>query len=103
MLGFSDSLSIVILKETAVSILDESRFVTVKYDSLFVIPFLQTSSFPRGVSPISKEKWASFYCWLVAAKNFIKTADHGIIGRLEERVFILTDIESFLYRFIYIT
>ena len=62
MLGFSDSLSIVILKETAVSILDESRFVIVKYESLFVMPFLHTSSFPRVVSPISKEKWASSYC-----------------------------------------
>jgi hypothetical protein len=41
--------------------------VTVKYESLFVMPFLHTSSFPRGVSPISKEKWASSYCWLVAA------------------------------------
>ena len=76
MLGLSASLPIVMLKETAVSILDESRFVIVKYDSLFVMPFLHTSSFPRGVSPISKEKWASSYCWLVAtikALSKIKT------------------------------
>ena len=59
MLGFSDSLPIVKLKETAVSILDESRFVIVKHASLFATPFLHSNSFPRVVSPISKEKWAS--------------------------------------------
>ena len=69
MLGFSDSLPIVKLKETAVSILDESRFVIVKQASLFATPFLHSNSFPRVVSPISKEKLASSYCWLVATKE----------------------------------
>ena len=67
MLGLSASMPIVMLKETAVSILDESRFVIVKYDSLFATPFLHSNAFPRVLSPISKEKWASSYCWLVAA------------------------------------
>ena len=64
---------------------------------LFATPFLHSNSFPRGVSPISKEKWASSYCWLVTAKDYQKSrqiADHDIIVGLEERVFILTDIES---------
>ena len=74
MLGLSASLPIVMLKETAVSILNESRFVIVKYESLFATPFLHSNSFPRVVTPISKEKWASSYCWLVTARlSKIKT------------------------------
>ena len=76
MLGLSASLPIVMLKETAVSLLDESKFVIVKYESLFATPFLHSNSFPRVVSPISNEKWASSYCWLVVtikALSKIKT------------------------------
>ena len=50
-------MAIVLLKEMAVSILDESKFVIVKYDSLFATPFLHSNSFPRGVLPRSKKEY----------------------------------------------
>ena len=70
MLGSSTSLPIVMLKETAVSLLDESKFVIVKYESLFATPFLQSNS-SSSVLPRSK-KLASSYFWLFADKGFIK-------------------------------
>jgi hypothetical protein len=73
MLGSSTSLPIVMLKETAVSILDESKFVIVKYESLFATSFLQINS-SSSVLPSSK-KMASSYFWLFAAKGFIKNQE----------------------------